>query len=321
MPLSPTIIQAALSSVPRSQRWWIAYSGGVDSHCLLHILSGLVSDQRIDLAAVHVDHGLHRDSARWVQHCTEVCTQQSIPLRVFCVQARAAPGESQEATARLARYAAFAELLQAGEVLLTAHHQDDQAETILLQLLRGAGSRGLAAMPPLAPFHAGYLARPLLGQTRSDLIAYAQQEHLAWIEDDSNQDSRMDRNYLRHQVLPVLTARWPSAGKTLARAAVHQAESMALLEVLAAQDQRLVAGPSPQTLRVKPLCALSPARARNLLRYWIRTQGHPTPSTAVLGEVIKAAAARWDRKALVTWKDSAIWRHRDLLYLQPNEPH
>ncbi|CAK0770812.1 tRNA(Ile)-lysidine synthase [Gammaproteobacteria bacterium] len=320
MNFSPTALRVALVGVPSARRWWVAYSGGLDSHCLLHALAGLASELPA-LSVVHVDHGLNSASGDWAQHCASICTQLQVPYRLLRVRIQPEAGKSLEALARTARYGALAQVMEPGEVLLTAHHQDDQVETMLLQLLRGAGPRGLAAMPALAPFHSGYLARPLLEYSRDALLIYARTVGLLWVEDDSNLDLRYDRNYLRHQVLPLLLQRWPAATATLTRATAHQADATYLLESLAKQDLPAVVGVRSDTLQVGALSALDPIRARNLLRYWIRGNGHEIPSAARLEQVLRGVVgARWDATPRLAWVGTELRRYRDLLYLMTPLP-
>ena len=188
------------------------------------------------LAAIYVDHGLQAASAGWGKHCARSCRDLDVPFRVLKINARPAPGESPEAAARRARYAALAVELEPDAALLTAHHRDDQAETLLLQLLRGAGPHGLAAMPAAARLGQGWLLRPLLDLDRADLLAYAHEHGLRWIEDASNADTGFDRNYLRHRILPLLRERWPAANRTLARSARWCAETADWLDAEAAAD-------------------------------------------------------------------------------------
>ncbi|OGI37123.1 MAG: tRNA lysidine(34) synthetase TilS, partial [Candidatus Muproteobacteria bacterium RBG_16_64_10] len=217
-------------------RFQLAYSGGLDSHVLLHALAQLQRTHGLNLGAVHVDHGLQAASRDWAQHCARICAALGIPCIIERVQVPDARADGLEAAARRARYACLARHVGAGDALLTAHHLDDQAETVLLQLLRGAGVHGLAAMPAIAPFSAGVLARPLLGFTRTALAHYARAEKLQWIEDSSNRDLRRARNLVRHQVLPLLQQRWPAAVRQLAQTARHAAEAAALLDDLAGAD-------------------------------------------------------------------------------------
>ncbi|MCB1822500.1 MAG: tRNA lysidine(34) synthetase TilS, partial [Candidatus Competibacteraceae bacterium] len=236
----------------------IGYSGGLDSHVLLHVLAtqGHHWPER-RLEAIYVDHGLHTASVAWGEHCANVCRDLNLPFRVLKIDARPTPGESPEAAARRARYTAFATELSPDAALLTAHHCDDQAETLLLQLLRGAGPHGLAAMPAVSRLGEGWLLRPFLEVDRAELLAYARTHDLQWIEDASNTDIGFDRNYLRHQVLPVLRERWPAVNRTLSRSARLCAETATWLDEEAAADLARVATERPDRLAVPVLRELS----------------------------------------------------------------
>jgi tRNA(Ile)-lysidine synthase len=196
---------------PRPARYWVAFSGGLDSTVLLHVLASARGDLRAPLSAIHIDHALQAGSTDWVRHCREQCGQLDVPLHTMLVDAAAPPGESPEAAARNARYTAIAAALGPRAMLLTAHHLDDQAETLLLQLLRGAGVEGLAAMPSIRAWHGGWHARPLLAWRRDALHAWATAKQLGWIQDPSNAQTAAYRNYLRHQIVPLLRARWPAS--------------------------------------------------------------------------------------------------------------
>lgn len=239
----------ALSALTPAARYWVAYSGGLDSHVLLHALAALRERLPASVHAVHIDHGLQSAARHWSRHCAEVCAALNIPYLSLSVHAAPAPGESPEAAARAARYTALAALIEPGDCLLTAHHQDDQAETLLLQLLRGAGAHGLAAMPHCVGFGKGTHARPLLDYPRAALRAYAEHRHLHWVDDQSNLDSDFDRNYLRHEIMPRLYARWPAAARTLTRSASHAAQAAQLLDVLAEMDLHAVEIPPVPPLK------------------------------------------------------------------------
>lgn len=223
--------------------------------------------------------------------------------------------EGLEAAARRARYACLARLLEPGEALLTAHHQDDQAETVLLQLLRGTGVHGLAGMPVLMPFAAGIHARPLLGFPRAGLERYAREQGLSWIEDPSNRALEIDRSLIRHRVLPLLRERWPTAGRQLTQAARHAAEAAALLDELARTD--LADCAEHDGLRVSALKCLSPPRQRNLLRYWIRARGFRVPSTKQI-ELLQAqlGVEPRTRHTAIRWRGAELRRYRDNLVLR-----
>ncbi|MFP6848894.1 MAG: tRNA lysidine(34) synthetase TilS [Pseudomonas sp.] len=255
--------------------WHIALSGGLDSTVLLHLLASLAQREALPpLSAIHIHHGLQAAADAWPAHCRELCAGLAIPLHVEHVQV--ASGASLERAARDARYAAFATRLAVGEVLLVAQHRDDQAETLLFRLLRGAGVQGLSGMPASRALGAGQLLRPLLNCSRAELLAYADEHQLAWVEDPSNTDERFSRNYLRRQVLPVLLNRWPQALASLSRSAAHLCEAGQLLDELAQQDlasaevlPEFAWLPLPN-LGLSVLHGLSESRQRNALRYWLR---------------------------------------------------
>ena len=264
----------ALSPWCAAPGWCVAFSGGLDSTVLLHLLVSLSRRMPLPpIRALHIQHGLQAAAEAWPEHCRQVCTALGVPLRVRHVQVQ--PGASVERAARDARYGAFVEELVTGELLLTAQHRDDQAETLLFRLLRGAGVRGLAGMPASRPLGAGQLLRPLLAASRAELQAYADAHQLHWVEDPSNGDVQYSRNYLRQQVLPLLTQRWPQALTSMARSAGQLREAQELLDDLARLDLVSLNQPSRfawldlPSLPLAPLRALSSARQRNLLRYWL----------------------------------------------------
>ena len=310
-----------VSSLPPASAYWVAFSGGLDSRVLLEALAAARERLTAPLGAVHIDHGLQVESGRWSEHCRRLCERLGIDYVGLQVDASAAPGQSPEAVAREARYRALRDWLPAGAVLLTAQHQDDQAETLLLQLLRGAGPKGLAAMPERAGFGAGLLVRPLLDVPRSVLRDWAEQRGLDWIEDPSNADTAYDRNYLRHRVLPLLAARWPTAPATLARSARHQADQVELARALAAIDLAHCRQGGGQGVPVNRLGTLSPARQRNLLRHWVEGEGLPLPSERVLRRALhELMHCRADATPCVHWPGAELRRFRDGLYLMPPLP-
>ncbi|QEY64578.1 tRNA lysidine(34) synthetase TilS [Metapseudomonas lalkuanensis] len=254
--------------------WHVAYSGGLDSTVLLHLLVRLARREALPpISAIHIHHGLQPAADAWPEHCRRVCDELGVPLKLLRVKVDSGP--SLERAAREARYAAFSRQLGVGDVLLSAQHRDDQAETLLFRLLRGAGVRGLAGMPESRALGAGLLARPFLQFSRAELEAFARTEGLAWVEDPSNADTSLARNFLRHDVFPVLQARWPKAVECLARSAEHMAEAESLLGELARADLDRASGISEfpwlmlPSLEVQSLASLSPARQRNALRFWL----------------------------------------------------
>lgn len=293
----------------------IAFSGGADSTALLAALAAL-KEPHLKVRAVHVDHQLHPHSRRWSAHCRRVAARLGVPLTVRRVQVAQEAGTSPEAAARAARYGALAAALAPREVLLTAHHEDDQLETVLLQLLRGAGIAGLAAMPPLAPFAAGQLARPLLGIPGRELRAWVRHAHLPWVEDPSNAREDLDRNYLRARVLPLLAARWPAAPATIARGARHAAEAQRLLDELAREDcGRAQAGTA---LMVPVLRRLTGERRKNALRWFIARAGLRAPPARRLEEIAGAMfSAAPDSHPFVAWDGVRIQRSAGLLRIVP----
>jgi tRNA(Ile)-lysidine synthase len=293
----------------------VGFSGGLDSTVLLHLLAGSAQVRATGLRAVHVHHGLHREADAWAAHAREVCATFDVPLSVAGVEVRRDSGHGLEGAARTARLAAFARALQRGEVLALAHHRDDQAETFLMRALRASGPDGLAAMRPWRPFAQGRLWRPLLDIPRAALLEYARRHGLHWIEDDSNADTSLDRNFLRQRVLPSLRERWPQVDAAFARVASLQAESVDLLE---AEDARALATArtaDPNALRLAPLLALPPARRARVLRRWIAILELPSlPGEGIVrieSELLPAAA---DTEAEFAWAGAVIHRWRDLLH-------
>ena len=254
--------------------WYIAFSGGLDSTVLLHLLAEHARQTSAPaLRALHIHHGLQSAADAWPAHCQAICDKLGIELQVIYVQVSSSA--SLEQAARDARYAAFEQILAPGEILFTAHHRDDQAETLLLRLLRGAGLRGLAAMPAQRRLGQGSLVRPLLGTSRQQLHDYAHANELVWIEDPTNVDTTFDRNYLRAEMFAPLQQRWPQARQNIARCAEHLGEALGLLDELAAGDlAQAVQGAAPAwaalpSLDLATLARLSPARQRNALQYWL----------------------------------------------------
>lgn len=315
MPFTPHSLLAALPAGIGVRRYWVAFSGGLDSLMLLHGMAALrerLGD--VELRAVHVDHGLSLNAGHWSAQCVSQCETLSVPLELRRVNAAPQAGQSPEAAARDARYGVLAALVEEGDCLLTAHHQDDQAETLLLQLLRGAGPKGLAAMPPLAKFAQGWHARPLLNFRRDELHHYADAHGLNWVEDESNFDTGYDRNFLRHEIMPRLKQRFPAAAATISRSARLCAEAAEVLAESAQRDLVAVLRDGGM-LSVSALRDIGEARAARVLHEWIGQQGLPSPTAAqtaaIWREVIGAAE---DATPLVQWEGGEVRRYRDDLY-------
>jgi len=316
-------LQVSLNNFPKANCYWVAYSGGCDSHVLLHALKSIIttnSNIHFKIAAVHVHHGLQDSADQWAEHCLQVCLQLDIECKLLKVDAKAKSGQSPEAAAREARYKTISNLMASNDALLVAHHQDDQAETLLLQLVRGAGPRGLSAMPEMRLMGKNPILRPLLNLSQDTILAYAQQHKLNWINDPSNKNTRFDRNRIRHEVLPLMKQRWPSLSKTLARVSRHQAEAAQCLHELAEMDFKIVVDVDSDTnsgLSINKLSQLSIARQKNLLRYWIELlKGFDAINSAhlnrILNEVIPAAK---DSQPKVAWQNTQVCRYRGVLYV------
>ena len=303
--------------VAPGSRLVLGLSGGIDSVALLHVLLGLQASHSFQLACVHVHHGLSPNADAWAGFCDNLCRTNGIPLSIHRVTLNRHDPAGIEAAARAARHAVFAGIDAA--LVLTAHHQNDQAETLLLQLFRGAGPKGLAAMAEVQArdgWHAAQL-RPFLNLTRIDIECYARYHALEWVEDESNADTVYSRNYLRHTLMPFLHARFPAAVVTLARGAALQAEASVLLEELAAIDaQQCVAG---DRLDCTALAGLSPPRARNVLRWFIQQQGLRMSSERRLDEGLRQLvhAAQDARVSVAINPGVELRRYRGGAYLVP----
>ncbi len=296
--------------------WCVAYSGGLDSHVLLHSLAGLRGQLALaPVDAIHIHHGLSEHADHWASHCLDICEQLSIPLQIIHVDARPSAGQSPEEAARDARYRALAQRIQPDSCLLTAHHRRDQAETLMLQLLRGGGVQGTAAMPEYTQFARGAILRPLLDCNHEQLLAYATAHDLHWIDDDSNTNTRFDRNYLRHQVMPALRQRWPSVDATLARVARRHGETARLLNDLAATDLQQLRSGSSTCLDRLALGRLPLARQANLIRYWLKIGGLGLPGHARLDEILRQIhQAGDDAMPCISWPGGEIRRYRNAIY-------
>ena len=317
--MEPSARLAALleAELPRTAAGLVVgLSGGKDSACLLALAAQLAAERRAPpVRAVHVDHGLQSAAAEFRRVCAALCARQGVPLAILAVPVELGRGESVEAAARAARYAALARVIGADECLLTAHQAEDQAETLLLQALRGTGLAGLAGMPRRRAFGAGVHLRPFLDIPRRELERCADAFGLETIADPMNRDERFDRAYLRQRVWPALARRWPSAAAALGRVARHAAEAQRLLERIA--DADLAGLRDGAALSVPRLRALAPERRANALRRFIAERAAP-PSAARLAEALRQCLeARGDQQPAILWGEQALRRYRDRLYLTP----
>lgn len=321
--LNPDTIIATLLALVPDARLVVAFSGGLDSTALLHILHRHWP-ARERLRAVHVDHGLQARAGQWADHCRAQCSAWDIPFEER--QARVDPVQGGlEAAARQARYAVLFSAMREHDVLVTAQHADDQAETVLLQLFRGSGPKGLSAMPALAwrtvEGRTRRIARPLLACSREQLRSYARRHRLTWVDDPSNADMRHNRNYVRHALIPVIRERWPQMARSLTRSASLCAEATTLIDDLAAQDLSRMRDPHAEALSVQALRALSSHRARNALRHWLSLLGLPAPTQAHMKAVEhELLCAAPDAGPRVAWANVELRRYRDAIFAMPTLP-
>lgn len=299
----------------KPQRFVIAFSGGVDSAALLAALAAVRHNHKKSLLAVHVDHQLHADSAAWAKRAASIATTLQVEFVCETVSVASDAGLGPEAAARAARYGALASHVAAGTWLLSAHHRDDQAETLLLNLLRGSGPAGVAGIPSLRKFRDGWIARPLLQVARRDLSRYVEAAGLTPVDDPSNDDNQFDRNFLRNRLMPVLQSRWPNAGERLARSADFAREATELLTEVADADIAALGGVASR-LPVSELRSMSRARRINVIKRAVDVCSlGPIPSTTLNGIVEELLTARDDAGPLLQWGAFEARRYRDVLYL------
>lgn len=318
-PVAAVVVDSLVRHVPPHARLVLGLSGGIDSVALLHALLALRDQHPFTLQAVHVHHGLSPHADEWADFCVQLCASYVVELSIHRVKIARNDAAGIEAAARRERQRIFAGL--DADFLLTAHQQDDQAETLLLQLLRGAGPKGLAAMAEVQnrPDWRAAQLRPLLGVTRAGILDYAQAHDLAWVDDESNLDIRYRRNALRQLVMPLLAEHFPGSSATLARAATLQADAAELLDELAQLDA--AAAIDGDRLDCSALAHLSMPRARNLLRYFIEQQGQPMPNARQLNEALhQLLDARHDARVSVRLGQAEIWRFRSGAYLVTAAP-
>jgi tRNA(Ile)-lysidine synthase len=315
MSFSPEYLLSRLEALTADQpcrRWLVALSGGVDSSVLLHAV--VASGDQTPVLAIHVDHGLHEDSPTWAAHCQRFAADLGVRFESLSVEIDPESGDSLEAAARDARYRAMLQYVCEGDCLLSGHHESDQAETLLLNLMRGSGPAGLAGIGAINSFGRGRLLRPLLGIAADEISRYAREQGLTWIDDPSNVDTRFDRNFLRKEILPRLTDRWPAAAKQLGRSAELAGEAAELLDALA--DIDIDACGTPARLALAPMRKLPPPRQRNLLRRAVRLAGLPPIPAGRLRQALgELVPAREDAAPLVTWPGGELRRYRDELFV------
>ncbi|MDI9817785.1 tRNA lysidine(34) synthetase TilS [Legionella sp. W10-070] len=306
-----------LKQLQGCQRLLVGYSGGLDSTVLLHAIA-LIPEYASKLIAVHINHGLSPNAYDWQNHCRLFCSQLKTPLIVKKIDFKREA--NIEEAARKARYEVFAQLIEKNDGLVLAHHLNDQAETLLLHLCRGTGVDGLAAMTPVKAFAQGKLLRPLLQISRTQLEAYAHLHQLQWIDDESNQDIGFSRNYIRHQVMPLLSARWPELENKLARTSLHCQQAQANLNDLALMDCPYLKKKSLQ-LPIAHLIQLSEARITNVLRFWLKSNQVRMPDTATFYRLIsEMIQAKEDTSPQVSWDGVCVRRYQKTLFLLKEKP-
>ena len=307
-------ITATLNQIDLGKTLWVAFSGGIDSTVLLHAIYSASKITGHNVKAIHVDHQIHQDSKQWSEFCEKQCKYYSIPVKTITVDLQSVSDKGVEGAARLARYQAFEQCLSENDVLFTAHHADDQLETILLQLFRGAGVQGLTGCAAQRDLGESRVIRPLLEVSREQIEAYAGQHNLNWLNDPSNDLVEHDRNYLRHEVMPLLHQRWQGLRETVARSSQWQIESAQLLDYLA---QLTLNNELENPLPIEKLKKLDGASMKNALRWWIRANKFPMPSAQIIKHIITDVInSAEDSEACMKWQDCELRKYRDKIYLQ-----
>ncbi|MEP6484449.1 MAG: tRNA lysidine(34) synthetase TilS [Rudaea sp.] len=314
-------IEAKMRSLPPGPLC-VAFSGGMDSTVLLHALSQIPAARERGLRAVHVDHRLHAESGRWSDHCASIAASLEIPLVIERAEV-ARQGAGLEAAARDARYERFRHIMRAGEIVSLAHHADDQAETILLKLLRGAGPEGLGGMRTLRTFAPGFIWRPLLDLPRTALADYAKDENLKWIDDPSNADSNLRRNFLRHDIMPRLVERWPDASIAIAHSAAWSRTAADHIDRQAHAAIDTLRDKHVNSLRWRDWLDLSDALRDATLRLWLRELKLPPPAFFHVAEIERQMReAAPDKSPCVRWAGCEIRRYREEMFaMTPLPPH
>lgn len=308
-------ITKTVKALTTTKRLWIGFSGGLDSHVLLDLIVRAFQPlPDYHIGAIHVHHGISPFADSWVQHCERVCTELKIPLQVLQVDGRVTGGRSPEEVAREARFAALEKCLQPEDCLLLAHHELDQTETILLRLFRGCGPLGLSGMPAKAALGQSQMIRPLLTTPKEVLLQYAAERQLKWIEDDSNHNTQFDRNFLRHEILPHLSNRWPKVARSINRTGALCKETALLVQELASKDLESVMSTKPNVLSVKRLLQLEPRQRHGVLRHWLQLQGCAFPSHAHMERIDREVLqAKPGAKPMLKISDYLLRRVRDEL--------
>lgn len=315
---TPERLLQTLGSLPPVKSYIVGYSGGADSTALVHALSKIHEQLKTPVSAVHINHGIHSEADHWQKQCEEFCRQHGVELECIRVELKNDSGKGLEAEARHLRYDAITKRLKPGDCLLTAHHADDQAETVLLNLMRGSGVDGLSAMPESRPLGQGVLQRPLLHFRNSALLNYLLENNVEWTDDPSNDYLDHDRNFVRHQVIPLLEKRWPEVGQRLLLSCEAMGDARHLLEALA--DEYLGPNlPHPFVLTITPECHANKQLFKLVIRRWIRQSklsSIPVYKLDTFCEQVQHSSSdnqisvNWDGYIL-RWYKSQLWLSED----------
>jgi len=305
-----------IQQLPKTPRYWIGFSGGADSTALLLAMHRCRDNLDAPIHVVHFHHGLNPGADLWLDHCQHFCLERDIPFSSQTLDIRPAGGTSTEEESRNRRYQAVSELLRSEETYLTAHHADDQAETLFLNLMRGSGVEGLAGIPELRKLGSGRVARPLLRWRRAELEAYLLRHHVEWLDDPSNQDEAFDRNYLRHHLFPILDTRWPGLAKRLTRSArMARQTSDALAEFINLHSSDLLS--DRHRMPLKPLMQLERPMQALVVRQWLRCQEVSTlPEVRIHEFLSQLAGCGENSQAEVRWEQWQLKLYRQFIWLQ-----
>lgn len=313
--LSRNTFLSVLQELGKVNKFWLAYSGGMDSSVLLHLFYLNKEKVKHPIEVLYVNHGLQQEADDWAVFCQKQCEKYDFPFTELTVSESCPTGESIEAWAREKRYQLIGDIMNPNDVLFSGHHKDDQVETFFLQAFRGAGARGLSAMPLIKKKKDIFYARPLLNYSREEIKHYANQQGLNWQEDKSNSDSRYDRNYFRHKISPIIENRWPSYRETINRVIGHQKETKLLLDELAIEDINNAKHDNEISLDINTIKTLSEARQKNLLFVWLEQLGLQIPGSRHIEKVISDIInSDLDKSPCVNWADVEIRRYKNTLY-------
>lgn len=314
-------LRQLLESWTQPAGYWIAFSGGADSTALLHAMAQIRSELGVEIRAIHINHGLHPEARNWQTHCEQQCHELGITLLQKTVRVEPAARKSPEAQARAARYTAMLAEIEDGDMLLTGHHADDQAETLILNLMRGAGVAGLAAMHPLRKAGSAWLGRPLLNWNRRQLRQYLADENIPFIDDPSNEDRSIRRNFIRHEILPRLAKVWPAATEQVNKSAVHARTASAILKSVARADLAICLGAYRYEVNLERMCLFDNNRQALIIRQWARENALSTPDQRQLNELLQQLQQAREGSALcMKWPGVEVHRYRSKLFIMAALP-